>query len=189
MRLALSDVLIAKIARSSFSNANTTSPPYPNLTPGGSRSLGSTAAINYSVYGTEIGSHTPHGTTIGLSIANGSASAFTNASLCFLVVKDTLNVRFGTGEMCSPFGLSCLTYQCEDHTKLEQEFNFRIMSLIDGITRYVHTFATNYATRIATTSTIFTATGSSPEYQLSEEDYALRSFKAAEALGETVTTG
>lgn len=189
MRFTLSDVLTAKIARSSFSNANTTSPPYPNLTPGFSRSLGSTAAINYSVYGTAISSHTPNGTTIGVSIANGSASAFTNASLCFFVTKDTVNVRFGTGEICSPFGLSCLTYQCEDHTTLEQEFNFRVTSLIDEVTPTIQTVATNHATRIATTSTIFTATQSSAEYQLFEEDYALRSFKAAEVLDETVITG
>ncbi|MCJ1263024.1 hypothetical protein MMC22_002894 [Lobaria immixta] len=88
--------------------------------------------------------------------------------------QDTVNVRFGTGE---------------DHTTLEQEFNFRVTSLIDGTTRYIHTIATNYAKRIATTSTIFTATGSSAEDQFSGEDYALRSFKAAEALGETVITG
>lgn len=164
--------ILPRQTRSSFSNANTTSPPYPNLTPGFSRSLGSTAAINYSVYGTAISSHTPNGTTIGVSIANGSASAFTNASLCFFVTKDTVNVRFGT-----------------DHTTLEQEFNFRVTSLIDEVTPTIQTVATNHATRIATTSTIFTATQSSAEYQLFEEDYALRSFKAAEVLDETVITG
>lgn len=184
MRFALSDVLTAKIA-GSFFNANTTSPPYPNLTPGFSRSLGSTAAINYSVYGTAISSHTPNGTTVGVSIANGSA----NASLCYFVVQDTMSVRFWTGKICAPLIFSCLAYQCEDYITHEEWFNFDVTSLIDNITQYIDTVITNHATRITATRTISTVTESSAEYQGSEENSALRPFVTAEALNETVVTG
>lgn len=91
---ALSGVLIAIIAKSSVSHANQTSPLYPNITPSGGRSLGRTAAINYPLYGTKIGNRIPHSTTPGMTTANGSTIAGANASICFFVVQDTMNVRF-----------------------------------------------------------------------------------------------
>lgn len=185
---ALSDILNAVIAKSSFSNANTTSPPYPNITPGGALSVGNTAVRNCSVCGTKVGSHIPNGTTVEVSVASGStnvyANASANASLCFFVVQDTMNIRFWTGDTYSPLVLWCLAYQREEYSTVEHWATFTVTSLINEVTQYIDTVVTNKATSIKPTQTISKIS----EDQLANQNYAPKPLRAIEALNETVVT-
>lgn len=185
-------MLTAIIAKSTFFNARRTIPPYPNITPGSVRSLGrSTADIDYSVYGSKISSRIPNGTTVEVSIANGSTiagtNAGTNASLCFFVVQDTMNIKFWPGKICPPFVLSWSAYQSEEYITSVDELSFTVTSLIYGITQYIDTMITNSATSITPTSTLSTVI-ESVNHHLVKQEYPPKPFKDVQALNGTMIT-